>query len=179
MRIYTKTGDKGTTGLVGGSRVAKTDSRIQAVGEVDELNAVVGWVRALDLSEDLDEILHRVQNNLFDLGGELATPPESKFDNQKLSETDVALLEASIDSLESDLVPLAHFILPGGSEAAARLHIARGTARRAERALLTFAEDVSVRDVTVAYLNRLSDWMFVAARTVNQRRGVEDVRWGQ
>lgn len=177
MKIYTKTGDDGTTGLVGGSRVAKDDLRMVAIGEVDELNASIGWVRAASLPADIDQMLEAVQSRLFDLGAELATPAESKFDNAKLNATDVVSLESRIDQWQSELPPLANFILPGGSEAAARLHVARSVCRRAERALLTFHRHVPQRDVALAFLNRLSDTLFVAARTVNDRSGVEDVKW--
>lgn len=177
MRIYTKTGDKGMTGLVGGSRVSKTDPRIGAIGEVDELNAALGWARAASLPPDLDEILGGAQARLFDLGAELATPEESKFNNAFLNESDVLRLERSIDSMDDELPPLASFILPGGSEAAARLHLARSICRRAERAVLGLRESIEVRDVAISFLNRLSDWLFMAARTTNHRLGVEDVKW--
>lgn len=177
MRIYTKTGDKGTTGLVGGSRVSKTDPRIRAIGEVDELNAALGWVRTATLPQDLDEILREAQARLFDLGAELATPEVSKFNNAFLDESDVLRLERSIDSMDDELPPLASFILPGGSEAAARLHLARSICRRAERAVLELRESSEIRDVAISFLNRLSDWLFTAARTTNHRLGVEDVEW--
>lgn len=177
MKIYTKTGDDGTTGLVGGSRVEKTDVRMTAIGEVDELNAALGWVRAAGLPDDIDQTFASVQSRLFDLGAELATPQESKFDNANLSDSDVTALEQCIDAWEGELAPLANFILPGGSEAAARCHIARSVCRRAERAVLMFHHDVPQRDVALAFLNRLSDTLFVAARTVNHRLGVEDVKW--
>jgi len=177
MKIYTKTGDKGTTGLVGGSRVSKTDPRIVAIGEVDELNAVLGLARASSLSEDLDLVLAEAQARLFDLGAELATPETSKFSNAYLDDSDVMRLESSIDSLDAELPPLASFILPGGSEAAARLHLARSVCRRAERAVLELRQSIEIRDVAISFLNRLSDWLFTAARTTNHRLGVEDVKW--
>jgi len=177
MKIYTKTGDDGTTGLVGGARVEKTDARMEAIGEVDELNAALGWVRASGLPDDLDQAFATVQSRLFDLGAELATPQESKFDYASLSESDMVALERHIDTWESELAPLANFILPGGSEAAARMHLARSVCRRAERAVLMFHHQVPQRDVALAFLNRLSDTLFVAARTVNHRLGVEDVKW--
>lgn len=177
MKIYTKTGDRGTTGLVGGSRVAKTDPRIAAIGDVDELNAVLGWARAVGLGSDLDALLAEAQARLFDLGAELATPQESKFDNRYLDESDVQRIEQSIDDLDDALPPLANFILPGGAEASARLHMARSVCRRAERSVLALKEVVEIRDVAIEFLNRLSDWLFVAARTVNVRSGVEDVKW--
>ena len=177
MKIYTKTGDRGTTGLVGGSRVAKTDPRIAAIGDVDELNAVLGWVRSAGLDPDLDALIAEAQARLFDLGAELATPQESKFDNQYLDESDVQRIEQSIDVLDDALPQLANFILPGGAEAASRLHTARSVCRRAERSVLALKEVVEIRDVAIEFLNRLSDWLFVAARTVNVRSGVEDVKW--
>lgn len=177
MKIYTKTGDRGTTGLVGGSRVAKTDPRIAAIGDVDELNAVLGWVRAVGPAVDLDGILAEAQARLFDLGAELATPQEAKFDNRYLDEIDVHRIEQSIDVLDDALPQLANFILPGGAEAASRLHMARSACRRAERSVLALKEVVEIRDVAIEFLNRLSDWLFVAARTVNVRSGVEDVKW--
>lgn len=172
MRIYTKTGDTGTTGLVGGSRVSKSDGRIAAIGDVDELNALIGVARAQE--SELDTELHRIQNWLFDLGAELATPPDTKFGNESLSDEHVRKLEESIDEMNEVLSPLRNFILPGGTPVAATLHHARTVCRRAERSVIAFGD---VRPELNRFLNRLSDWLFVAARFENRARG--DVLWSK
>lgn len=175
MKIYTKTGDDGTTGLVGGSRIRKDDVRVEAVGAVDELNAALGLAIVSGLPEPLASILHDVQCRLFDIGAELATPPDSKFNNASLPEADIRALEVSIDLQTEDLPTLRNFILPGGSEQAARLHFARTLCRRAERSVLRI--EPSPRADVLCYLNRLSDWLFVAARTTNAHLNVEDIKW--
>lgn len=177
MKIYTKTGDRGTTGLVGGSRVPKTDLRIVAVGDVDELNATLGLVLASSLPPDLGGWLQSLQHRLFDLGAELATPNLEKFDHRFITDEDVEQVEKWIDAMEADLAPLQNFILPGGGTASAQLHLARCVARRAERSVIALAEQAEIRAVAIRYLNRLSDMLFVAARTVNHREGVEDIKW--
>ncbi len=176
MKIYTRKGDDGTTGLVGGGRIAKTDARMDAIGTIDELNATLGWVRVL-ATPGLDDVLGEAQHRLFDLGAELATPPDSPYMNETLGWDDVAVLEHSMDAQDAELEALKNFILPGGTELSARLQIARSVCRRAERSLLIFAEGASIRDVAVAYVNRLSDWLFVAARTANHGAHVQDVKW--
>lgn len=171
MKIYTKSGDTGETGLVGGIRVSKTSLRIDAIGEVDELNAAIGLCRAgLDLS-----LLGSIQNWLFDLGSELASPGQERFHTIGRNQTEV--LEQSIDEMEASLPPLKNFILPGGTEASARLHLARSVCRRAERAALTLSREEPIRGEVTVFLNRLSDWLFVAARTANALSNVMDVEW--
>lgn len=177
MKVYTKTGDDGTTGIVGNVRLRKDDPRIEAIGSVDEANAAIGVCRALGVDADLDEILSSAQSTLFDIGAAFATPADRTERPTLVEEVDVQKLERSIDSLSESLPPLRNFILPGGSEAAARLHWARVCCRRAERAAITLASQDEVPTVPLVYLNRLSDWLFVAARTANARADVEDVPW--
>lgn len=177
MRIYTRTGDDGTTGLVGDARVSKTDLRIAAIGEVDELNAAIGLARVHCPPSLLGRELAKIQSLLFDLGGELASPDGNRYLVRTLDPRHIEDLEKSMDAMNADLPALKNFILPGGSEAAARLHLARTICRRAERSVLTLAKEASLRDVTWTYLNRLSDWLFMAARTANRFEGVEDSIW--
>lgn len=176
MKIYTKTGDDGTTGLYGGDRTPKISARIEAIGEVDELNALLGVARAQGESS-FDDLLETTQSRLFDLGAELASPPGGKFDAARIRESHVEALEQSMDEMTDRLPPLREFILPGGHLQAAALHHARAVCRRTERAVLRLHEQEPVREVTRRYLNRLSDWLFVAARTVNADRNVSDVKW--
>jgi len=169
-RIYTRTGDDGTTGLVDGSRRAKHDPRFEAVGAVDEANSVLGWaILTLDDQPDLS----RVQNDLFDLGADLATPGEDFEPSEmvlRIVPAQVTWLEQQIDRANEHLEPLRSFILPGGSEAASRLHIARTAVRRAERAVAALAAEEPVNPAALAYINRLSDYLFVLARVVNEGR---------
>jgi cob(I)alamin adenosyltransferase len=180
-KIYTRAGDKGKTRLVTGESVAKTDARVEAYGAVDELNAVVGLVR-LETAADavLDPILARIQNDLFDLGADLATPEMKEGVALRIVEAQVGRLETEIDSLNADLQPLTSFILPGGSRAAAALHLARTVCRRAERRAVAFAqaaaETGAVHGPALRYLNRLSDLLFVASRHANAG-GAGDVLW--
>jgi cob(I)alamin adenosyltransferase len=178
MRIYTRTGDTGATGLIGGSRVRKNSARIAAIGDVDELNAYVGSIRAGDLDPDLDEVLKEVQNRLFDIGAELATPAQKECEIE-IGHADIEALEASIDLLQAELPPLTEFILPGGTVTASHLHIARAVCRRAERSAAAMADSEEHALGPMAYLNRLSDWLFVAARTANHRRNVSDIAWSK
>jgi cob(I)alamin adenosyltransferase len=175
-KIYTKTGDDGDTGLFGGPRVRKDHPRIEAYGTVDELNAVIGLVRTHGVAE-LDALLATIQNELFDLGAELATPEPQKFGIVGIGPQAIARLEQAIDRHEADLEPLRQFILPGGTSAAAALHLARTVCRRAERALVTLADCETISPAGVVYVNRLSDLLFVLARWVNRRSGVPDVPW--
>lgn len=178
MKIYTRTGDSGQTGLWGGQRVDKNSVRVAAYGDVDELNAILGVVRAADIEPSLDSLLQRVQNELFVLGTDLATPGElSRID--RLSDNTIAQLEQDIDGFENELEPLRQFILPGGTFAAAQLHMARTVCRRAERSVVTLAQSEHVNPITLSYLNRLSDWFFVLARVVNAHAGIQDVPWIQ
>jgi len=169
-KIYTRTGDDGTTGLVDGTRRAKHDPRFEAVGAVDEANSVLGWtIQALDEAADLV----RVQNDLFDLGADLATPGEDFAPSEmvlRIVPAQVEWLEQKIDAANEGLEPLRSFILPGGSEAAARLHVARTAARRAERAMTALAAAEPVNPAALQYVNRLSDYLFVLARAANDGR---------
>jgi cob(I)alamin adenosyltransferase len=181
-KIYTRTGDDGETALYGGGRVRKDDLRVAAFGTVDELNAVLGLVRA-ELRRiqpppaNLDQFVERAQHQLFNLGAELATlEPVSKGTNL-IQDSDVTALEAAIDGWEAQLEPLREFILPGGSAAAAQFHLARAVCRRAERLLVTLSAEAALRGEPIRYLNRLSDALFVAARSANRAAGVADVKW--
>jgi cob(I)alamin adenosyltransferase len=178
MKIYTKTGDDGTTGLFGGGRVKKASGRVEAYGTVDELNATLGVARATALDATSDAVLARVQVDLFTLGAELACVPgkEAKLNMPLLDGADAERLERAIDDAESSLPPLQTFVLPGGSPQAAALHLARTVCRRAERAVLAL-EDAPPRGELVIYLNRLSDLLFVLARRANAEAKVQDVPW--
>ncbi len=180
MKIYTRTGDDGTTGLLGSGRVGKDDPRIESYGTVDELNAVLGLARATGgLDPEADAMVARLQDDLFAVGAALADPnPAGRFHNA-VGEGLAGRLEAEIDRLEAGLPPLTQFILPGGSPAAAQLHLARTICRRAERLVVRLGHQPGgeVPAHLVAYLNRLSDFLFVLARAVNHRSGVGDVPW--
>lgn len=177
-KIYTRTGDDGTTGLVDGSRVAKNAARMEAIGAVDEANSAIGLAVCMASAEHA-QVLTRIQNDLFDLGADLATPGDD-FTPGKMTLRIVASqagwLESEIDALNDKLDPLRSFILPGGSEAAARIHIARASARRAERTMVTLAQGDPVNPAALAYINRLSDYLFVLARAINAA-GSGDVLW--
>ena len=171
-KIYTRTGDKGMTGLGDGTRVDKDSLRVEAYGTVDELNSAVGLALAANLPEPVREPLLRVQHELFDLGGELCMPG-----TELIPDEFVDGLEHDLDRLNEDLPPLKDFILPGGSEAAARCHVARTVCRRAERRVVALAHEQPVNDATIRYLNRLSDLLFVAARVVARAEGGSEVIW--
>jgi len=178
-RIYTGGGDRGETSLGGGARVAKHDSRIQAIGEVDEANAAIGLARVALAGQaaPLDAILARVQNDLFDLGADLAAPgADGGKDRLRLRPDQAEALEDDIDSINRGLAPLTSFVLPAGTEAASRLHLARTVARRAERAVAALAAREPVNAAPLVYLNRLSDLLFVMARAANDG-GTGDVLW--
>jgi cob(I)alamin adenosyltransferase len=177
MKIYTRTGDDGSTGLYGGGRVAKCDLRIEAFGSVDELNAQLGVARAMGLPPGCDEILAHLQNQMFDLGAELATPDAQERGTDYLQDSDVAQVETWIDEFESQLKPLQTFILPGGSQPTAHLHLARGVCRRAERRLVALAQASPVRGLVVRYVNRVGDLLFVLARAANAELGHPDIFW--
>lgn len=177
MKIYTKTGDAGETGLFGGTRVSKASDRVAAYGDVDELNSVLGLARVHPIDEARDALLATVQSELFDLGAELAARPGKDTGVPKIEAAQVEALERAIDAAEAELTPLTTFILPGGSNGAAHLHHARTVCRRAERAVVTLATQDDVRPDVLRYLNRLSDLLFVLARLANHRAGVNDVPW--
>ena len=177
MKIYTKTGDKGETGLYGGSRVHKTDVRILAIGDVDELNACIGLARTEQVPDELIRTLEWLQSALFDLGAELASAPGGKIAPSGISAEAALRLEDDIDRLSEHLAPLKNFILPGGCKLAAQLHLARTVCRRAERSVLVLHNEQALRMEVLAFLNRLSDWLFVAARTANRLERIEDVPW--
>lgn len=181
MKIYTKTGDDGTTGLFGGGRVSKNAVRVEAYGTADELNAVLGMVRAAGVDGEVDALVARIQAELFVLGAELATNPKhTKVKGpgiDQVAEATVEALEAAIDTAESELPALTSFILPGGGAAGAALHHARVVCRRAERRVITLAEEEPVRGEVVRYLNRLADLLFVLARLVNHRAKVPETAW--
>lgn len=180
-RIYTRTGDDGTTGLVGGSRVPKTSLRVQAYGDIDELNSWLGYTIAVLETVGMkteQEILRQIQNELFDIGSELATPAGGDLSSLPLVEqAQVTRLESWIDQHAQKLPELRSFILPGGSLAASALHVARTIARRAERSTLALNHVEPVRDVPIIYLNRLSDLMFALARGVSHQLGTPETLW--
>ena len=181
LKIYTKTGDDGDTGLFGGGRVPKDHPRVSAYGEIDELNAVIGVARSVDVMPRIDEVLAPVQRDLFSLGALLATPDLEKMREQltkaRISDARIAQLEQAIDDGESELEPLKAFILPGGTPKAAALHVARTVCRRAERAVIHLQRDTEVPQIVIIYLNRLSDLLFVLARVANRRAGAGEVTW--
>ncbi len=177
MKLYTKSGDDGSTGLIGGLRVAKCDIRVAAYGEVDETNAAIGLAVAVCDSSEFQERLLRIQADLFVLGAELATP-EGQQPTMCVAKEQVGNLERWIDDVSDRLAPLKKFILPGGCELAARLHLARGVCRRAERAVIALAETQTVARSVIIYMNRLSDLLFAFAREANRAAGSDDIPWG-
>jgi cob(I)alamin adenosyltransferase len=178
VKIYTRTGDDGTTGLLGAGRVLKSDLRVEAYGSVDELNAVLGVARTLDGERRLDAELGTIQQTLFRVGAELATTDPRVLEGlDRVSDGDVATLESWIDRLEADLPPLRNFILPGGTPCAAGLHLARTVCRRAERRLVALAAREMVEPRLGRYLNRLADLLFVMARWTNHRAGSPEPEW--
>jgi cob(I)alamin adenosyltransferase len=179
VKIYTKTGDSGETGLLGGARVSKAAPRVAAYGDVDELSAWLGMIRSLTPGEQLASMLERIQRQLFAIGARLADPTGAvadRVDKTAVSHDAVAQLESWIDALESELPPLRKFILAGGAPPAAALHVARTVCRRAERAIVGLGRD-AVEPVIIVYLNRLSDLLFVMARAANHQCGVPETEW--
>lgn len=178
-RIYTKTGDDGTTGLVGGSRVKKYDPRLEAYGTVDELNAQLGLLRSYDLPEDVVQLIIEIQNKLFNIGSRLASDEkgDSFTKNLSITEENIVLLEKAIDAYEQKLPELTQFILPGGEIAVAQCHVARTVCRRAERRIIEFSELETVQTEIIKFINRLSDFLFVLARKLSASRGVEESPW--
>lgn len=182
VKVYTRGGDGGETALFGGQRVRKDSARVAAYGEVDELGAAVGVARAELEDADLNEWLATVQSSLFDLGGELAIPDVETLEAKgkgvpRIVDGDVEALERWIDQLDGELEPLRNFVLPGGTRAAAALHLVRTVCRRAEREVVSLAQSEAVAPVLIRYLNRLSDLLFVMARTANHRAGVAEPTW--
>ena len=175
-KIYTRGGDAGETSLGDGSRISKLDARIAAYGTVDELNAVVGLVLTVDCPDDMRVVLGRVQNELFDLGADLSVPMEQDA-RLRVTQEQVDALEGDCDRFNADLPGLKSFVLPGGSEVAARLHVARTTCRRAEREALTASGLYTVNPLALVYLNRLSDLLFILARAANAAVGHEEPLW--
>ena len=188
MKIYTKTGDKGETGLIGGIRISKGDPRIVAYGSVDELNSNIGiaisslGVKNRDLFLDLINIMTRIQSELFIVGSDLADPrfPAGSQNQSKTLRTEekmASALEGAIDKFETELEPITFFILPGGSIEASLFHVTRTIARRAESAVTILSKDQIINPIVLVYLNRLSDFLFVAARLINKRLGIKDIAW--
>lgn len=183
-KIYTRTGDKGDTGLVGGKRVSKDSPRLWAYGTVDELNSAIGLARVFNAEKKsvpamkVEKLLARVQNDLFNLGAELATlPKDFRKGMPRVEAKDITALEKLMDELNAELGPLQEFILPGGSKTGAALHVARTICRRAERFCVRLARKENIGDCVVPYLNRLSDTLFVLARWINRKQGVKEVYW--
>ncbi|HYY50943.1 MAG TPA: cob(I)yrinic acid a,c-diamide adenosyltransferase [Nitrososphaeraceae archaeon] len=188
MKIYTKTGDKGETGLIGGKRISKNDPRIIAYGSIDELNSNIGLIVSVlnkknrDMFLDLIDLLVKIQNDLFIIGSDLADPTpflenKNKYNTPRSMEKMASYLECIIDKFESELSPIKFFILPGGSVESSLIHISRSITRRAETTVTALSKSQTINPAILIYLNRLSDVLFVAARLVNKRLGVEDVPW--
>jgi len=181
VKIYTKTGDSGDTGLFGGGRVPKDDPRVEAYGDVDELNATLGMARAVEPMPRIDEVLVPVQRDLFSIGALLATPDLDKMHNHlvkaNIDERRIKDLEHAIDDCDKELEPLKAFVIPGGSRKGAVLHVARTVCRRAERRVVRLQHDVEIPSLVVIYLNRLSDLLFMLARVANVRTGAGEVTW--
>jgi cob(I)alamin adenosyltransferase len=188
VKIYTKTGDKGETGLIGGKRISKSDPRIIAYGSIDELNSNIGLIVSVlnkknrDMFLDLIDLLVKIQNDLFIIGSDLADPTpflenKNKYNTPRSMENMASYLECIIDKFESELSPIKFFILPGGSIESSLIHISRSITRRAETTVTALSKSQTINPAILIYLNRLSDVLFVAARLVNKRLGVEDVPW--
>ncbi len=176
MKIYTKTGDDGTTGVQGGKRISKSNLRIKAYGVIDELNATIGLVLSKKFDDDIEDLFRNIQNDLFVVGSDLSNPDLSNMKNRITAEM-VTNIEKNIDRLENELPPITNFILPGGHEVASLIHIARTIARRAETIVISLNEKEKINDECKKYLNRLSDLLFVIARTVNKKNGFNDIIW--
>ena len=180
MKIYTRTGDSGQTGLFGGGRVSKTHPRVEAYGDVDELNAAIGMARAIEMMPRIDEVLVPVQRDLFAIGALLATPDRDKMKRQlekaSIDERRIRELEQAIDDGDAELEPLRSFIVPGGTPKAAALHVARTVCRRSERRVIALDQE-EIPAIVIVYLNRLSDLLFTLARVANRRAGAGEVTW--
>jgi cob(I)alamin adenosyltransferase len=176
-KIYTKTGDDGTTGLFGGARLPKDHIRIEAYGTVDELNSMIGWLMSTIPDRQIDHLLQTIQSRLFTVGSNLASDPDKEMITPDLVDEDVLLIEQSIDKMQETLPPLKHFIMPGGSPSVSAAHMARTLCRRAERRCVTLSHESDVKPIIILYLNRLSDFFFVLARWLGAREGVEEIKW--
>lgn len=185
MKIYTKTGDKGTTALFGGTRVKKHNLRIESYGTVDELNSFIGLIKDQEISETIKNSLLKIQNQLFTLGAMLATPPEKetlksgkeRLNIPKVNENDIEFLESQIDQMDAELPQMTHFILPGGHQAVSFCHIARCVCRRAERLCVALNDEENLNVAILKYLNRLSDYLFTLARKLSKDMSVEEIKW--
>jgi cob(I)alamin adenosyltransferase len=185
MKVYTKTGDNGTTALFGGTRVPKDHARIESYGTVDELNSYIGLIRDQDISAHYKDILIEIQDRLFTVGAILATPPEKevmkngkkRLQNLGIIESDIELLENEIDSMEDSLQQMTHFVLPGGHTTVSYCHVARCVCRRAERLAVHLSHNEPVADIAIKYLNRLSDFLFVLARKLSSDLKADEVKW--
>ena len=185
MKVYTKTGDTGTTALFGGTRVPKDHARIESYGTVDELNSYIGLIRDQEINQHFKDILVEIQDRLFTVGAILATPPEKevlkngqkRLQNLGIIESDIELLEKEIDSMEESLPQMTHFVLPGGHTTVSYCHIARCVCRRAERLAVHLSHNEPVADIAIKYLNRLSDYLFVLARKLSKELNADEVKW--
>ncbi|MES2864370.1 MAG: cob(I)yrinic acid a,c-diamide adenosyltransferase [Bacteroidota bacterium] len=185
MKVYTKTGDKGTTALFGGTRVPKDHIRIESYGTVDELNSYIGLIRDQDFNQHYKDILIEIQDRLFTVGAILATPPEKevlkngekRLQNLGILESDIELLEKEIDTMEEELPQMTHFVLPGGHTTVSYCHVARCVCRRAERLAVHLSHNEPVADIAIKYLNRLSDYLFVLARKLSHDLNADEVKW--
>jgi cob(I)alamin adenosyltransferase len=185
MKVYTKTGDRGTTALFGGTRVPKDHIRIESYGTIDELNSYIGLIRDQEINNQYKEILIEVQDRLFTIGAILATPPEKevmkngelRLKKLGITETDIELLEKEIDTMEESLPPMTHFVLPGGHQTVSYCHITRCVCRRAERLAVHLSHNEPVAEIAIKYLNRLSDYLFVLARKLSVDLKADEVKW--
>ena len=185
MKVYTKTGDKGTTALFGGTRVPKDHIRIESYGTVDELNSYIGLIRDQDFNQHYKDVLIEIQDRLFTVGAILATPPEKevmkngekRLQNLGILESDIELLEKEIDTMEEALPQMTHFVLPGGHTTVSYCHVARCVCRRAERLAVHLSHNEPVADIAIKYLNRLSDYLFVLARKLSHDLNADEVKW--
>ena len=176
VKIYTKTGDDGSTGLIGGNRVRKSSPRIIAYGAIDELNSSLGIALSLKLDADIANLLTKIQNDLFVVGADLANP-DFKNSTNRVTNVMVEFLESSIDNLEMELEPISYFILPGGDQIASHIHMARAISRRAETCIVYLAEIEEINMTCKIYINRLADLLFVIARVINKRKMIKDIAW--
>lgn len=185
MKVYTKTGDTGTTALFGGTRVPKDHARIESYGTVDELNSYIGLIRDQEINQHFKDILIEIQDRLFTVGAILATPPEKevlkngqkRLQNLGIIESDIELLEKEIDTMEDSLPQMTHFVLPGGHTTVSYCHVARCVCRRAERLAVHLSHNEPVADIAIKYLNRLSDYLFVLARKLSKDLNADEVKW--